>query len=285
MNLARPRGQAARQNVRIKWNLSVLDEPFKICAVNYLNTVPLVWGMLHGPQREQVKLSFATPSVCADVVGRGAAHLGLNPIAEVARQNLEVVPGYGIACRGAVRSILLVSRKPFKQIETLATDSGSRTSVELARVILRELYGVEPILRPHKPELEEMLSACDAALLIGDAALKIDPYTLPYQVLDLGAEWYALTGLPMVFALWSGRSAMPNRLSDVLEGSYRFGNANIGQIVNAEWQARSVTRDLAHEYLTSYIRYEIGDEEWKGAEAFLELSGLPAVNISLAEAR
>jgi predicted solute-binding protein len=265
--------------------LSVLDEPFKICAVNYLNTVPLVWGMLHGPQRERVELSFATPSVCAGVVGKGAVHLGLNPIAEIARQNLEVVPGYGIACRGAVRSILLVSQKPLKQIQTLATDSGSRTSVELARVILRELYGVEPALQPHQPELEEMLAVCDAALLIGDAALKIDPYTLPYQVLDLGAEWYALTGLPMVFALWSGRSVMPSRLGDVLEASYRFGHANIGQIVNAEWQARHVTRDLAYEYLTSYIRYEIGDEEWKGAEAFLELSGLPTVNITLAEAR
>jgi predicted solute-binding protein len=265
--------------------LSVLDEPFKICAVNYLNTVPLVWGMLHGPQRGQVELSFATPSVCAEVVAKGVAHLGLNPIAEVARQRLEVVPGYGIACRGAVRSILLVSRKPLKQIQTLATDSGSRTSVELARIILRELYGVEPALQPHKPELEEMLAICDAALLIGDAALKIDPYTLPYQILDLGAEWYALTGLPMVFALWSGRSAMPDRMSDVLEASYLFGKANVRHIVDAEWQARNVSRDLAHEYLTSYIRYEIGDEEWKGAEAFLELSGLPAVNISLAEAR
>jgi predicted solute-binding protein len=240
--------------------------------------------MLHGPQRERVELSFATPSACADVVGRGAADLGLNPIAEIARRRLEVVPGYGIACRGAVRSILLVSRKPLKQIQTLATDSGSRTSVELARVILRELYGVEPTLQPHKPELADMLAACDAALLIGDAALRIDPYTLSYQVLDLGAEWYALTGLPMVFALWSGRSAMPDRVSDVLAASYRFGKANIGHIVNAEWQARNVTRDLAHEYLTSYIQYEIGDEEWKGAEAFLELSGLPAVH-TLTEAR
>lgn len=253
--------------------------------MNYLNTVPLVWGMLHGPQRERVELSFATPSVCAEVVGKGAVHLGLVPIAEVARQKLEVVPGYGIACRGAVRSILLVSRKPLKEIQTLATDLGSRTSVELARVILRELYGVEPALQPHKPKLDEMLAVCDAALLIGDAALKIDPYTLPYQVLDLGAEWYALTGMPMVFALWSGRSAMLDRLTDLLEASYRFGHANIGQIINAEWQARNVTRDLAHEYLTSYIRYEIGDEEWKGAEAFLELSDLPAVNITLAEAR
>lgn len=241
---------------------------------------------MHGPQRERVKLSFAIPAVCAENVVGGDAQLGLAPIAEVSRHNLDVAPGYGIACRGAVRSILLISRKPIREIRSLATDLSSRTSVELARVILRELYGVQPAFCPHRPVLDEMLGECDAALLIGDAALKVDPYSLAYEVLDLGAEWYALTGLPMVFALWAGRSVgAQDALDDLLEASYRFGQANLQDIVESEWRSRGVTRELASEYLTRYIHYEIGEDEWRGAEAFLELAGLPRVSLSLAEAR
>ncbi len=242
--------------------------------------------MQHGPQREQVELSFEIPAACAETVAKGDAQLGLVPVAEIARQQLEVVPGYGIACHGAVRSILLISQKPVREIKSLAADLSSRTSVELARVVLREVYGAEPEFFVRPPALDSMLAECDAALLIGDPALRIDPYSLKYDVLDLGAEWYTLTGLPMVFALWAGRSvANREHLREVLRGSYEFGRANTGTIADSEWPARSITRGLAYEYLTRYIHYEIGDREWRGLEAFLELAGLPQVNAALAETR
>jgi predicted solute-binding protein len=239
--------------------------------------------MTNGPQREQVQLRFETPSSCADVVERGSVQVGLVPVVEVARQKLDIVSGVGIACRGAVRSILLVSRKPIRQIRTLAVDSSSRTSVELARVVLREVYGANPETISHPPQLEQMLETCDAALVIGDAALKIDPYGLEYDVLDLGAEWYALTGLPMVFALWAGHvpEGQP-QLSRILEGSFRYGWENIENIVEQEFRKRDVTFELAHEYLTRYIRFEIGDAEWKGLETFLELAGLEQVGLTAA---
>jgi predicted solute-binding protein len=266
--------------------LSFNNSPFSICAVNYLNTVPLVWGMANGPQREQVQLHFETPSSCADMVERGSVQIGLVPVAEVSRQKLDIVSEVGIACRGAVRSILLVSRKPIRQIQTLAVDSSSRTSVQLARVVLREVYGANPETISHPPQVDHMLEACDAALMIGDNALKIDPYGLEYEVLDLGAEWYALTGLPMVFALWAGR--VPDRhqqVSRILEDSFRHGCENIENIVEQEFRRRDVTRELAHEYLTRYIRFEIGDAEWKGLEAFLELAGLEQVGLTAAGSR
>lgn len=242
--------------------------------------------MMHGPQQADVRLRFEIPSECARTVERGDSMLGLVPVAEIARQELDVVPGYGIACHGAVRSILLVSKKPIKKIQKLAADSSSRTSVELARVILREAYGAEPDIMPRPPQLTTMLDECDAALLIGDSALVLDPYTLPYEVLDLGAEWYALTGLPMVFALWAGRvGARMDALTSVLEGSYRFGRDHVNDIVEMEYERRQVSRELAHEYLTRYIHFPIGDIEWRGLEAFLELSGLKQVRAALAQAR
>jgi chorismate dehydratase len=255
--------------------LSKISSTPTVCAVNYLNTVPLVWGMMHGSQQPQVNLRFEIPAICAETIERGEADIGLVPVAEVARQGMEIVPGYGIACHGAVRSILLISRVPIRSIRTLATDLSSRTSVQLARVILREIYGVRPEFVSRAPKLEPMLAECDAALLIGDPALRIDPSALPYESLDLGAEWQALTGLPMVFALWAGNAPLASEsLSEILAGSYKFGRSHIDEIANQEHERRGVTIAAAREYLTSYIHYEIGERELKGLDAFVDLAGL-----------
>ncbi|HWE48467.1 MAG TPA: menaquinone biosynthesis protein, partial [Bryobacteraceae bacterium] len=246
---------------------------FHIGAVSYLNTVPLVWGMLHGPQKSSVHLSFSIPSVCAQQVEDNTIQAGLVPVAEVARQGLEIVTGVGIACLGAVRSILLVSRAPLREIKTLAADSSSRTSVQLARVILRERYGVEPAIHPESPDLESMLAGADSALIIGDPALRIDPEKIDYECLDLGAEWHALTGLPMVFAAWAGKPGLSLKpLSEITRGSYEFGKDRLNEIVQAEYARRGITRELAGRYLGEYIRFEIGAAEQKGLDAFLELA-------------
>lgn len=248
---------------------------FRVGAVSYLNTVPLVWGMLHGPQRTKVSLSFSIPSVCAEEVEDGRIQVGLVPVAEIARQGLEIVPGVGITCLGAVRSILLVSRVPLREIKTFAADASSRTSVQLARVILRERYGVEPAIHPELPIMETMLADADAALIIGDPALRIDPDKTGYECLDLGVEWRALTGLPMVFAAWAGKPGLPIKaLGEMTRGSYEYGKARLDEIVEAEHAQRGITRELALRYLGEYIRFEIGSAEQKGLDAFLELADL-----------
>src|ERR1051326_3866772 len=145
--------------------------------------------MLHGALREIFDLRFALPSECADQLARGEADIGIVPVIEMARQGLDYFPGTGIACHGPVRSILLISKVPFREIRTLATDSGSRTSVMLTRIILAERFGVQPRLISRPADLAPMLGEADAALLIGDPALRVDPNSLPFQVLDLGLEW------------------------------------------------------------------------------------------------
>src|SRR4051812_21170189 len=104
--------------------------------------------MLHGPQRGLFELDFQIPAACADRVASGAADVGIIPSFELTRQDLEVIPGAGIACHGPVRSILLISTRPAAEIRTVAADSSSRTSVELARVILRRKYAATPELFP-----------------------------------------------------------------------------------------------------------------------------------------
>lgn len=231
--------------------------------------------MSHGPQKKLVDLSFAIPSICARELETDKIQIGLVPIAEAVRQELEIVPGVAITCYGAVRSILLFSRVPWTKVRTLAADLSSRTSVQLARVILRENYGAEPEVVQQPPVLADMLQGHDAALIIGDPALHINPHDEPYDWLDLGSEWLRLTGLPMVFAAWAGKRGIDvEAIRTITTGSYEYGKARMGEIVEHEYQARGISKDLAARYLTQYIRYELGKEEQKGMKTFVELARL-----------
>lgn len=230
--------------------------------------------MTHGPQRDLFRLRFDVPSACARMLEAGEADLGIVPVAEVWRNGWETAPGCGIACRGAVRSILLVARKPWDEIRTLAADSGSRSSVLLSRIVLSRRYGVHPEVREMAPDPGAMLEACDAALLIGDAALRVEPAALAEPWLDLGEEWFRMTGLPMVFATWSGpRQAFERygsaQLAEGLAASLACGRQNIEAIVGAESAARGFAPELVRRYLTRHIRFDLGPEEWAGREAYL----------------
>lgn len=246
----------------------------RVCAVSYLNTVPLVWGFRHSDQpelREIFDLSFALPSVCADRIAAGEADIGIIPAIEMRRQKLEYFRGTGIACHGPVRTILLISKVPMQEIRTLATDVGSRTSVMLSRVILAEKYGVHPRLISRPPELASMLGEADAALIIGDAALQIDPETLPLECLDLGDEWVRMTGLPMVFAVWSGRKELirPEYEQAFVE-SCRYGLAHMDDIVREQAPALGLSEALVRKYLTEYIVFELGEKDYEGMRLYLD---------------
>src|SRR5436190_18705680 len=105
-----------------------------LSAVSYLNTRPLVWGLMNGPQKGQATLDFDLPSACADRVSKKEVDAGLVPVVEAARHHLTQIGELGIACKGPVRSILLVSKVPIPDIRTIAMDSSSRSSVMLCRI-------------------------------------------------------------------------------------------------------------------------------------------------------
>jgi chorismate dehydratase len=188
---------------------------------------------------------------------------------ELNRQKLEIIRGAGIACHGPVRSILLISKVPFGRIRKLATDSTSRTSVMLSRVILARKYGVEPEMQSLKPHLSAMLENNDAALIIGDAALVLDPSELPFHVLDLGAEWVQMTGLPMVFAVWAARGGFPTQDPAPFLDSMRFGLDHIDDIARSEHAKIGVSEELARTYLENNIVFELGEREYAGLDLYL----------------
>jgi chorismate dehydratase len=246
----------------------------RVSAVSYLNTWPLVWGFLHGPGGEgPFDFRFDLPADCAQALETGEAAIGLVPCAELDRLGLDYLPDLGIACEGPVRSILLISKLPYREIRRLAVDSGSRSSVALARILLAERYGCQPRFLAMKPDLDAMLAACDAALIIGDPALQIEPDHLPYQTLDLGAEWVAWSGLPMVFAVWAGKAArLTPDVSRAFADSYRWGRDHMDDIVAMAVRERGFREDLAREYLTEHIVYELGPRHRQGLDLFRKLA-------------
>ncbi len=226
--------------------------------------------MLHGRQRGLFDLDFQIPAECADRLASGRADLGLAPSFELTRQELVVVPGAGIACHGPVRSILLISSRPPAEIRTLAADSSSRTSVQLARIVLERRYGATPAIAPHPPALRPMLDAADAALLIGDPALRVDVEHEPCRVYDLGAEWVEMTGLPMVFAVWAGRKEVVTpEVEAAFRESCRYGRQRIGEIAEREAPPRHLPPGLVREYLTQRIVHELGPRDYEGMNLFL----------------
>jgi len=231
-----------------------------------------VWGFEHGPQRGTFDFRFDLPAQCADALGSGAADIGIVPCAELDRLGLDYLPDVGIACDGEVRTILLMSRKPIREIRTISLDSSSRTSVALARILLAERYGVKPEIRSQKPVLEEMLAVSDAALIIGDPALRIDPATLPYETLDLGSEWVAWTGLPMVFAVWAGKKALLTpEVAAAFRESREWGRTHLEEMVERAVAERGFRADLVRRYFTHYITYELGPRHIEGLETFRRL--------------
>ena len=226
--------------------------------------------MLHGPQRGLFDLDFRVPAECADALASGAADIGIVPSFELTRQDLQVLPGAGIASHGPVRSILLISTCSAAEIRRLAADSSSRTSVQLARVILERKYGASPEMEAHPPDLDAMLETADAALVIGDPALRIDSARLPFHVYDLGAEWEEMTGHPMVFAVWAGRKGLVTpEVAEAFRSSCRYGRARMEEIVAVESAARGFAPELVREYLTRHIVHELGDRDYAGMELFL----------------
>ena len=226
--------------------------------------------MLHGPQQGLFDLDFRIPSGCADDLAAGAADIGLIPSFELTRQDLDVISGPGIACRGPVRSILLISSRPAPEIRTLAADSSSRTSVELVRIVLERRYGAAPASISHPPDLEAMLQVADAAVIIGDPALRLDPARLPYHVYDLGGEWVEMTGLPMVFAVWAGRKGVVTpEVAEAFRESWRYGRERMDEIVASEAPRRGFPAAFVEEYLRRRIVNELGPREYQGMELFL----------------
>jgi len=259
----------------------------RISAISFLNTAPLMWNFEHGvppvlperasyaPAGEDFEIAYTIPSRCADELRAGTADIGVIPAITYATiPNLIILPDAVIAARGAVRSILLVCKGPLERVRTVAADTSSRTSVALLEILCRKFLGGARELRPMAPELGTMLATCDAALLIGDPALKVD--RSQYEVYDLAELWQRHTGKAFVFAVWAARLAalaeMPRGLdlAAVFRQSRDAGTQQESISAIAQlWAGRvELAEDEVRSYLTHNIHFTLDGECQDGMELF-----------------
>jgi len=247
---------------------------FRISIIDYLNAAPLNYGFKHGLGFEHFHLKFQVPSICADRLRAGEVDAGLISSIEYLRiPKLRIVPGLCIASPKRVRSVVILSKVPPEEIRTLALDTSSRTSVVLGQILLRERYGVDAQVVDMAPDPEAMLKACDAALLIGDVAMRARREGL--LVLDLAEEWHTWTGLPFVFALWTVREdapvlAVPGGVGPYFHKSLEMGQANLTAMVDEAWRTIGWTKPELREYLTENISYSLGEAERESLALFFE---------------
>jgi chorismate dehydratase len=244
----------------------------KISVVQYLNTTPLVWGMLHGGQQGIHHLEFTTPAGCADAVRQRRADVGIIPSIEYQRmERLRIIAGISIASKQAVRSVLLLSKAPIREVRSIAVDNSSRTSVALLQIVMRKFYSRPVDLQQFAPQPEEMLKRADAALVIGDPALTYDSSGL--EVLDLAAEWRKFTGLPFVFAFWAGHQDSDlSRYAQDFKESKHFGLTHVDDIAAEYAPKLGLKAQELKVYLTKNIDYSLDEENQKGLRLFYKLA-------------
>jgi chorismate dehydratase len=269
----------------------------RVSAISFLNTAPLMWDFEHRathPFARNAKgwathfdISYTVPSACAQALADGTADIGIIPAAAYTEiPGLQVLPDVAIASRRAVRSILLISKVPVDQVRTVALDTSSMTSVALTRILFEKWLGGGRAYTPMAPDLDQMLAKCDAGLIIGDPALKIDRSR--YQTLDLAEEWIRRTGKPFVFAFWAVRSAAMAEADPALDLAAIFRDSrdhglepqSLNQIAR-EWAPRlEISENDVREYLTENIHYQLDADCLEGLQLFyrygVEVGALPA---------
>ena len=264
--------------------------PLRISIVKYLNTAPLVRGFTHGPLRGKYQLSFTVPSQCAEDLRSSNADIAIIPAIEYQRiPNLVILPSLAIASKKSVRSLLLVSKRPMHEVTSIALDRTSRSTQALVRILCAKHWQIAPEFFEAEPNLAAMLEHADAALLIGDPALRLaigssahakrdtsGKLTTPASaagvagggelfLLDIVEEWCALTNAPAVLAVWAARPdvATPEVVQD-FQDSLALGLRNIDAISSESAAEMNLPIGDLRRYFTENIDYQLDEENLRG---------------------
>jgi len=244
---------------------------FRIGAVSYLNTKPLVYG-LRRRLLGKAELSLNLPSRLADELDAGKLDIALIPSIEFFRglpSGYRVISNAAIACRGPVWSVRLLSRVPTAQIRRLALDEGSRTSAAMIKILLSERLGIRPETVPLRMEQEPDSIDADAVLVIGDRAMH-PPTGVYEEIWDLGEQWCDWTGLPFVFAMWVARKSFHDvaAITEALEASRDDGVAHLEEVAAREAGPHGLTVSNLLGYFTQNLHFKLGSRELDGLEMY-----------------
>jgi chorismate dehydratase len=237
----------------------------RVGAVSYLNTKPLLYGIKQHPVIDEIELIEDYPSKIAQMLIDDEVDIGLIPVAATLRlKEWYIDSDYCIGSNGAVASVCIFSEVPMEEIRTVYLDYQSRTSVSLARVLLKEYWkqNVE-FINASGEDFREQIKGTAAGVIIGDRALQQRGRSK--YIYDLGEAWKEYTGLPFVFAAWIANKKLPEAFISAFNEANALGLQKIDEVI----KENSFAYFDLKKYYTSCISYRLDEEKQKGLELFL----------------
>lgn len=231
----------------------------KISAVSYTNTKPFIYGIEHSELLTKIDLSLDIPTDCAAKLINNQVDIGLIPVAAIPMvPNANIVADYCIGSVGAVNSVFVFSKVPFGEIRTVRLDSHSRTSNNLAKVLLK-FHWKQEVKYTTDPEAET-----DAMVLIGDRTFgKKSDYPYAY---DMGEEWMKFTGLPFVYAAWVANKTIPETFIAEFNAALAFGLSHRQELLK---ELPVIANFDLDDYLMHKLDFELTDKKREALSLFL----------------
>jgi len=249
-------------------NLLQLSKKIRVGAVSYLNTKPLLYGLQHHAVSESIELMEDYPANLARALQDNTIDIGLVPVAVLpSLPEAHIISDYCIGATGPVASVCIFSKVPMEQIQSLYLDYQSKTSVNLARVLLKNYWNKEVLLLEAPANFIGLIDGTAAAVIIGDRALdKYDRYSFRY---DLAEAWIGYTGKPFVFATWVSNKQLDAGFITSFNEANALGLANIDTVI--EQLSTDINSYSLQTYFTKNISYTLDAAKKEGMAQFLSL--------------
>jgi chorismate dehydratase len=239
----------------------------RISAVSYTNTKPFIYGLQHTGILEKIELSLDNPADCAQKLIDDVVDIGLIPVAAtLSLPRWEIVSDYCIGAVGAVNSVFIFSNCDIKDVKTIQLDPQSRSSNNLARVLIKNYWKLAGLtFVKDAPDYETSTDANTAFVQIGDRTFgKKEHYPFAY---DLAEEWQKFTGLPFVFAAWIANKPIPQEFMDGFNKALKVGLDHRAELLK-ELPARQ-DFDL-EDYLMHKLDFDLTEDKKKALYLFLD---------------
>lgn len=238
-------------------------EKIKVGAVSYLNTKPLIYGFTE--LNDKIDLITDYPSRIAAMLLNDEIDVGLVPVAVILRlKEAHIITDHCIGSEGKVGSVCLFSDVPLEQIDNVLMDYQSRTSVQLAKLLLRDYWKINPSVEDAREDFREHIKGTTAGLVIGDRAF--EQRQVSKYIYDLGEAWKQYTGLPFVFAAWIANKQLPEGFIQEFTTATAYGVQHLDKVIAENPYDKY---DL-YAYYTKNISFELTPEKRKGMELFLD---------------
>ncbi|WP_199614957.1 menaquinone biosynthesis protein [Paenibacillus alkalitolerans] len=263
----------------------------RLGKIVYTNVWPVFYRFPPETLRGRVRMVTGTPAELNRSLGEGAIDAAAISSFAYAKHadRLLLLPDLSVSSRSAVGSLLLFTKLPLSERlpERIALTNASATTVNLLKILMEKRYRHTPEYADMPPDLHTMMEHCDAAMLIGDDAIRARLSDHPYFVSDLGLLWKEWTGIGMTFAVWAVRDEWAalnpgavSLLHEALLSSKKEGLRFPADLLDQAVREIGGTETFWRNYFTNLV-YDFGEEQEKGLALYFsyahEMGLLPQV--------